>query len=89
MRSFWFILVLVFLGLQYKLWLGDGNIHQWSDLEQKNIAQQQTNEKLRARNQALTAEIEDLRHGHEALEEKARNDLGMVKVDEKYYYLVE
>jgi cell division protein FtsB len=89
MRSFWFILVLVLIGLQYKLWLGDGNIHQWKDLEQKNIAQEKLNEKLRARNEILTAEIEDLRHGHESLEEKARNDLGMVKADEKYYYLVD
>lgn len=89
MRSFWFILVLVLIGLQYKLWLGDGNVHQWSDLEQKNVDQEQINEKLIARNQALTAEIEDLRNGHESLEEKARNDLGMVKADEKYYHLVE
>ena len=61
MRTLWVVLVLAFLGLQYKLWLGDGNIYQWLSLEHKNIAQEDINKKLRSRNIALTAEIQDLK----------------------------
>lgn len=89
MRTLWAVLVLALLGLQYKLWLGDGNIYQWLSLEHKNVAQEDINKKLRSRNIALTAEIQDLKSGSESLEEKARNDFGMVKADETYYQLVE
>jgi cell division protein FtsB len=89
MRSLWLVLIFALLALQYKFWLGDGNIHQWLQLEKKNSAQQDLNEKLRARNEHLTAEIDDLKSGHQSLEEKARGDLGMVKTNETYYQLVE
>ena len=89
MRTLWVVLVFALLGLQYKLWLGDGNIYQWLSLENKNITQEDINKKLRSRNIALTAEIQDLKSGSESLEEKARNDFGMVKADETYYQLVE
>lgn len=89
MRSLWVVLIFALLALQYKFWLGDGNIHQWLQLEQKNSAQEDLNKKLRARNEFLTAEIDDLKSGHQSLEEKARSDLGMVKKNETYYQLVE
>jgi cell division protein FtsB len=89
MRSMWVILILALLGLQYKLWLGDGNIKEWMTLEQKNAEQDVFNQKLVARNQALLAEITELKSGDQALEEKARSDLGMVKPDETFYHLVE
>jgi cell division protein FtsB len=89
MRSFWFILILALVGLQYKLWLGDGNFHQWFELEEKKLAQEESNEKLRVRNQILAAEIDNLKHGQQALEERARFELGMIKPDEVYYRLVE
>jgi cell division protein FtsB len=89
MRSMWVILILALLGLQYKLWLGDGNIKEWMALEQKNTQQEAFNEKLTARNQALLAEITELKSGDQALEEKARTDLGMVKPNETFYQLVE
>jgi cell division protein FtsB len=89
MRSFWVILIIAFAALQYKLWLGDGSIHQWFELEQKNITQEETNRKLKERNRVLASEIEDLKTGHEALEEKARSDLGMIKEGETYYHLVD
>jgi cell division protein FtsB len=88
MRSFWFILIVALVGLQYKLWLGDGNIHQWRVLEEKNHEQEAINEKLRARNQHLAAEIDNLKTGQQALEERARFELGMIKPDETYYRLV-
>ena len=89
MRSMWVILILALLGLQYKLWLGDGNIKELMALEQKNTQQEAFNEKLTARNQALLAEITELKSGDQALEEKARTDLGMVKPNETFYQLVE
>lgn len=89
MRSMWIILVLALIGLQYKLWLGDGNVKEWRALEQKNAEQERINEKLRARNLALSSDIEELKSGDQALEEKARADLGMVKSDETFYQLVE
>jgi cell division protein FtsB len=89
MRSIWVILVLALLGLQYKLWLGDGNIKEWMIIEQKNAQQVQFNQKLSERNQALIAEIAELKSGDQALEEKARTDLGMIKSDESFYQLVE
>ena len=89
MRSIWILFILLLLGLQYKLWLGDGNIKEWLKLERKNVEQEKLNEKLTARNQALIAEIAELKSGDQALEEKARTDLGMVKADETFYQLVE
>lgn len=89
MRPMWVILVLALVGLQYKLWLGDGNVKEWRALEQKNAQQEQLNQKLQARNLALSADIQELKSGDQALEEKARVDLGMVKSDETFYQLVE
>ncbi len=89
MRPMWVILVLALVGLQYKLWLGDGNVKEWRALDQKNAQQDQLNQKLQARNLALSADIEELKLGDQALEEKARDDLGMVKADETFYQLVE
>jgi cell division protein FtsB len=89
MRAMWVILILALIGLQYKLWLGDGNVKEWMALQQKNQEQDALNEKLRARNLALSADIKELKSGDQALEEKARTDLGMVKSDEIFYRLVE
>ena len=89
MRSLWFFLILALLGLQYKLWLGDGNIKEWRELEQKNEQQQAYNDKLDARNKVLMAEIDELKSGEQALEEKARYDLGMIKPNETFYRLVD
>lgn len=89
MRPMWVLLILALVGLQYKLWLGDGNVKEWRALDQKNAQQDQLNQKLQARNLALSADIEELKLGDQALEEKARDDLGMVKADETFYQLVE
>lgn len=89
MRSILFILLLAFLGLQYKLWLGDGSITQWRILQQKIAVQKQENAAKIARNQAMEAEIVELQSGDQALEEQARYELGMVKNEETYYQFVE
>ena len=89
MRSIIIILILALIGLQYKLWLGDGSILQWRQLQSKIAAQKKENESLASRNRAIEADILELKSGDQALEEQARFELGMVKNDELYYQFVE
>jgi len=85
MRTIVVLLVLALIGLQYKLWLGDGSISQWIHLEQKRAAQDEENKKLVMRNHVIEADIAELKSGDQALEEQARYELGMVKNGEVYY----
>lgn len=89
MRTIGLFLILILLGLQYKLWFGDGSIFQWTQLEKKLAFQEEVNHKLIARNRAVEADIAELKSGDQALEEQARFDLGMVKQDEVYYQFVD
>ena len=82
------ILLLIFLGLQYQLWFGQGGLVAIWHIKSKMAAQRQINQQLALRNQVLLADIEDLRHGDEAIEERARQDLGMVKPNETFYRIV-
>jgi len=84
-----FFLFLALLGLQYKLWLGDGSILQGQQLEEKIAIQTKQNEALEIRNRAIEADIVELQSGEQALEEQARYELGMVKNSEVYYQFVE
>ena len=89
MRWLFLILILILITLQYKLWLGDGNIAAWQNLEYKIRSQDKFNQKLFKQNQVLEADILELKNGNQALEEQARNELGMLKDDEVYYQFVE
>lgn len=75
--------------LQYQLWLGSGGIREAWRLEQVVTAQRQENETLRQRNDALEAEVRDLKSGLEAVEERARRELGMIRGGEVFYQVVE
>jgi cell division protein FtsB len=78
--------LLILLGLlQYRLWLGENSLPEYFGLKEQIQAQQESNDKLRARNQVLKEEIIDLKSGTEALEERARNELGLVKRGETFY----
>ena len=83
------ILILLLLVLQYKLWFGDGNMRELWQLEETIKVQNVENQKLRDRNMALEAEVKDLKQGLEAIEERARNELGMIKKDETFFQIVE
>ena len=75
--------------IQYPLWLGKGGwLHAW-DAEAKVAAQQAKNGQLELRNAALAAEVADLKQGTDAIEERARYELGMVKQDEVFFQIVE
>jgi cell division protein FtsB len=75
--------------IQYPLWLGKGGWLRVSEIDRQVTAQQATNAQLEARNVALEAEVRDLKQGLEAIEERARYELGMIKKDEVFFQVVE
>ena len=76
------------LALQYPLWFGKGGWTRVRELERTLAMQQESNARLKARNDAMDAEVRDLKEGNEAIEERARLELGMVKRDETFYQVV-
>ncbi len=77
--------VALLLALQYPLWLGHGSLHRAHLLEEQVAAQRARNEQQRSHNLALEAEVHDLSTGTEAIEERARADLGMVRDGETWF----
>lgn len=82
------ILLVLFLLLQYKLWLGDGGFREVGRLEERVAEQIENNQLLMQRNNELQAEVDDLRVRLDAVEERARNELGLIKEDEEFYQVV-
>ncbi|MEH6470308.1 MAG: cell division protein FtsB [Halopseudomonas sp.] len=83
------LLSVLFLGLQYRLWFGDGNLPSVWTLQDSIAQQQASNQLLIDRNDALRAEVDDLKQGTSALEERARSEMGMVKRGETFFLLPE
>jgi cell division protein FtsB len=82
------ILAALIVLIQYPLWLGKGGwVHAW-EAEGKLAAQLDKNQQLELRNASLTGEVNDLKHGTDAIEERARYELGMIKKDEVFYQIV-
>jgi len=82
------ILILVLIGLQYKLWFGDGSLSEVVQLTRELELQKQKLQELESRNRILEAQVLDLQSGLDAFEEKARNDLGMIKQGETFIQLI-
>ena len=82
-------LALLFIGLQYVVWLGDFGYIRLNQLHGAVLARQNQNIDLEKRNQRLRAEVIDLKQGTTALEERARSQLGMVKENETFYQVIE
>lgn len=82
-------LLCLLLWLQYRLWVGDGSLAEVHALRLEIAAQQEQLERMRARNRALEVEVEDLRAGLEALEERARSELGMIREGEIFLQVIE
>jgi cell division protein FtsB len=77
------------IALQYPLWIGKGSWLKVWELDRQLAVQRAGNAKLKARNDALDAEVRDLKLGQDAIEERARMELGMIRKDEVFYQLVE
>lgn len=82
------ILVLLLLLFQYQLWFGVGDMFDAWALQRQVDVQQIENATLMKRNQALAAQVQDLKQGQAAVEEQARADLGMIKKGETFYQIV-
>ena len=82
------MLLLMLAGLQVKLWVSGGMRDVWR-IELAVRHQERENAKQQARNEQLAAEVSDLKEGAEAIEERARSELGMVKNDEVFYQVIE
>jgi cell division protein FtsB len=74
--------------LQYRVWLSEDGVRQVARLRQAVAAQRGENEQLGERNRQLAAEVRDLKTGLDALEERARSDLGMIARNETFYQVV-
>ena len=83
------VLVVLLALLQYRLWWGEGGRRSVADLHAQVQQQAHENEGLTQRNAALAAEVEDLKSGEAAVEERARSELGMIKPGETFYRVVE
>lgn len=82
------ILLLLLVALQWKLWVGDHGIRQVHSIEKSVAAQRKENAELTRRNQALEADVRDLKHGRQAVEARARSELGLIKPGETFYQVV-
>ena len=89
MRGITIILVIILLLLQYPLWLGKGSWLTVWDLNRQLEKQQADNQQTKTRNALLDAEVRDLKQGTEAIEERARSELGMMKQGEIFYQVLE
>ena len=82
------VLAVLIVLIQFPLWLGKGGWMRVWNLDRQVQAQKDTNARLQARNGALDAEVRDLKQGFDAVEERARYELGMIKQDEVFFQIV-
>jgi cell division protein FtsB len=83
------LLVALLAWLQWRLWFGNGGQREVEALHAQVAAQAHENEGLKQRNDALAAEVRDLKSGEAAVEERARSELGMIKPGETFYRVVD
>lgn len=86
----WLLVVFVALFgyLQYRLWFAEGSFAEVRKLHAEIATQQAENNRLQERNRLLSAEVSELKNSGEAIEERARTDLGMIKEGETFYMVV-
>ena len=88
MKALAIVLASLLVGLQYPLWIGKGSWTKVWELDRALAQHRDGNARAKARNDALEAEVRDLKQGTDALEERARLELGMIKKDEIFYQVV-
>ena len=89
MKVLMYALLLLLLGLQYRLWVGEGSFAHITRLRQQIVEQAQENTRLKSQNDRLVAEVDALRKDNQAIEAKAREELGLIKEGETFFLFVE
>lgn len=89
MRILLAVLILLLLFFQYQLWFSRGGLLEMNNLREEIAEQEAENAELRERNEALQAEVADLREGLDAVEERARSELGLIGPEETFYEVIE
>jgi cell division protein FtsB len=89
MRYINLLLIAMLVVLQYDLWVGDGSLTSAWQLQRAIGEQVAENDRLKSRNDTLAAEVDDLKSGLAAIEERARSELGMIKKDETFVQTVD
>lgn len=88
MRWIWTILILLLLGLQYRLWFGEPSVTDVWQVKDDIAEQKRINQDLLERNRRLEAEVQDLKKGLSALEERARSEMGMIGEGETFFQVI-
>ncbi len=83
------VLVVIIIALQYRLWVGDGSLAQVSRLNAEIQKQQEQNALLVERNRILAEEVKALKTGLDAIEGRARSQMGMIKEGETFYMIID
>jgi cell division protein FtsB len=89
MKALTLIFVILIALLQYPLWLGKGSWLRVWNVNQQIAEQKDKNNAIKQRNDTLSAEVNDLKKGNAAIEERARTELGMIKKDEVFYQVID
>lgn len=89
MKIIAFVLLFLLIWLQYKIWLQDGGIPEVIQIQQEVEEVKTEVQQLQERNSSLDAEVKDLKKGLDAIEERARSEMGMIKQGEVYYQVIE
>lgn len=89
MKWLMLVLIILFSYLQYRLWIGDGSLAHAHRLEGEIKLQQAEIDRLRERNRILDVEVEELKTGLDTIEERARNDIGLIKKDETFFIVLD
>ena len=89
MRILTLVLVLLIAIIQYPLWVGKGSWLSVWKIDAELATQQQVNQQLESRNASLAAEVRDLKTGFDAIEERARNELGMIRQQEVFFQILD
>ena len=89
MKVLYGFLIIVFLNFQFQLWLGEDSVRELNMLQTELDAQRQINAEIEERNRLLEIEVVELKTGLEAVEERARSELGMIEEGETFYLLLD
>ena len=89
MKLLFAVLTVLLLTLQHRLWIGDGSLAEVWQLHRSIEVRKAENMTLAERNRALQAEVRDLKQGLDAIEERARSELGMMKRGETFFHVIE